>query len=175
MVCLVLPLFVIVATMFGAARVGWRALRRWGETPAERRFGLAMLAVNLLEPAVNALLIPALLLRDQPWGLLAAVSAPMAVLLLPLPGLASSDRWTVNTCFWLTILGLARWQATLWTLAAGANAIWMALIGLALLWGCIGWAQGVLDDLGPSAERADWLERPVAAPLIDPAADAERL
>jgi hypothetical protein len=109
-------------------------------SPAEEQT-LRFLGLNLIEPAVNIFVVPALMFLLQPdfirdlmnefstpfwpsFGVALGLTLPMAVLLLPLIGWNSVDR----RCRWinrqLVGLGLLRWGVTALTL------IWPpALIG----------------------------------------------
>lgn len=158
-------LLTLPTSLLAALAVGCRAAaiaRRCADEPA---WALWLIALNLLEPPLNTLLIPLLSSAGRAPGAPAQLwtTLPMAVLLAPALGLRFRDAACRQVAWALLGLGGLRW---LITLAIYQTAGDLALIGLGMfaLWGSVIWGGAVLGRLGgrrlPHAQasrRAGWV------------------
>ena len=134
--------------------VGVRALDWQSWHPLEFKLTRCFLALNLCEPAINAVLIA--ILYSHQWSPSLAmplrVTAPMAVLLVPALGLWFSDRLYREKSISLLLLGAGRWALNLVIFGAvgvvDAGGFWLGLLafilGTVLLWRSLLWGQAQL-------------------------------
>lgn len=142
-------LLTLPTSLLAALAVGCRAVavaRCCSDEPAQ---ALWLIALNLLEPPLNTLVIPLLCGVGRGSGALVPLwsTLPMAVLLIPALGLRFRDTACRQVAWALLGLGGLRW---LITLAIYQTAGDPALIGLGMfaLWGSVIWGGAILGRLG---------------------------
>src|SRR5262245_4498185 len=134
--------------------VGVRALDWQSWHPLEFKLTRCFLALNLCEPAINAVLIAILYFHQGPadTAMPLRLSAPMAVLLVPALGLWFSDRFYREKSISILLLGAGRWALNVVIFGAvGAidtGGFWLGLLafilGTVLLWRSLLWGQAQL-------------------------------
>jgi hypothetical protein len=142
-----IPFIVAVVQIGMALLAGIKIWRLSGHQLGPRRTTLRLLAFNLLEPAINTVLVGLVLVfgvrtfwasNFMSWGGLpyaAAITLPMALLLLPFVWATSPDPVARGVNIKLGILGLARWAITAITLVVPyAMVLGLIVLGFSLRW-----------------------------------------
>jgi hypothetical protein len=147
------------AVICAMVMVGYLALR-WTRSAGGPERALLLLALNLLETPVNALVI-SLMLAAQPAPYHPAITLPLAVLLIPVMGLsvlASNCRWVV----WRLLgLGVLRWVIVGAIYLANGNSL-LILLGTLVLLGCMVRMGFVLSRAGATRSVRRQIDERVA-------------
>ena len=151
-IIVILPVIVMIFMGLGHAL---RAFNRAYHARGAFAVVLALFGLNMIEPAVNTPLIPALLslgVYEPPFDgsvtmqSVLLITSPMLVLLLPALGLFLREEKYRALCSKVLALGLARWAVTtlIWMFVAYEQifpAVVMFFIGVALLGYGVRWGK----------------------------------
>ena len=166
----VLLFFTLPTSLLGALAVGCKAANLARSGTAEPARALWMLAFNMLEAPVNALLVPILALSVYTPGAAFQLwpTLPMLVLFLPALGLTFRETACRQVAWALLGLGGLRWLITIAIYLTEGD---LALVGLGTLalWGSIVWGWIMLSRLSrirqpaPEPSAQGWLARVAGA------------
>ena len=149
-VCIGVPLLIVVGLIIMALVRGIRLVRASNQHAGSAKTTLRLLALNMIEPAINTIMIAVLfnvfvsrsLVSSgfvEWFGMTGAilVTLPMMVLLLPFVWARSPDPVcaTINTR--LGLLGIIRWGITAITFIFP----YTVLVGIGVLWFSYSWVQ----------------------------------
>jgi hypothetical protein len=131
----------LIATLIGllfALDTALEALRTSGQSYRPFIVTRRFLALNLIEPIVNGVLVTLLIFIAAPIQSASLPSAlrvtlPMMVLLAPAYGLWLNDRFYRNLCIRILLLGTARWAVNLLVFQALDNDQWAAMVLMIML------------------------------------------
>ncbi|NJN17790.1 MAG: serine/threonine protein kinase [Oscillochloris sp.] len=174
----------IIVLVFGASvlyplYLGIKAFRAARTQHGETRSTLHILALFMAEPAVNSVLVIALLtlfntnLQSGIWlGL--QLTAPMLVLLYPLRGRSFSDPVLRRSCKTMLVFGFFRWALNVCTFGGIDVGIGLLTvpIGFIVLWASTAWARDTIERLSTPPLPA---MPPASSPVVQPTTVAKRI